>query len=1212
MSSYLRRKTTMDTVTSLLAYSNTDFKEDASTFFTNHLAAIFKKISLLWKKAPNHEGWAMEKLLELFQGNNIAQNKDLLQSLDFTHFLNSFFEDDNLIYYPDFVMNCVSFMAADLLMSATCQSGELEEVAFKIIRSPLQYWMINKGHRVDVTFTLYRKFIKEKVMLHLKHVNFDVDQAFAHALTSSYNYTRKSAADYFVDLVYLTFQHSPDEILSVEDKAKLKDVITQLVETFHAAIHRMIEFSSDDLCPSSIIANYCQLLSRCAQVSENWCKNFASTLFFDSLVGLMQKIPHETIIETTDMCRDTILLLLKLAGYSDSCKEQKLRKLRTCLHEMSVINHYMTSCDVVYIAGQLLFHSCENDGSLYLELSILPLLVVLGVKPEEVVKFCPSFVELIEKYIVSEKKSKPSGLIKESINNLFKITENVHQIKLLGLEEYLPLLQYLSLKTLQCPAQALPLLNNNIVSSDMSLQFISIQCILYNKCPNPRRIYVFQNIQVYTRAVINFIGISFWQFAAVMDFYVTTVTSLCQNAIEDLSLEILNDVIKCLQLKMVSMDPIVRETAVKTCGDLYLIIRANNLECTEMTTSLMSAWKSLEDKTESVAYQVLEVLLKILKADYLGHFLSSTNCSKDEIICKIKKILLQPELAGLHPVAFNILSKLYPSNMLVRYAEVSLQQTNHLLSSEVLGYIHVLFTSIQKDTDLKAALDSVMDLLTQGWGDLLLSKVCSQDVSSYRMAVSTIESLLAFMKSSDITMLVNHIGCSSKIQSHRSSNSCSEVNNLFHTVCCKVMEAQGLSLALSCDQINNKEIVEEPLHKKAKFDIGEDFDISEEVLNFLFEFLAKDALKLIDEISITARTDNDNSYLDSTKNLPPYELSTALFPSQKCISVLISQEENNPKATKLIFWLVFREIFKVVNPSRLNQEASRSTDEYVRNSSMVIHDVEVLLDKSFRVAQSELEHEFTQLIMQQISALLVLTTKEHVNLCPILKEMFTTWQCVHVLSTERTNIITFILMKRKSLINLPQVDSNKYVLHTFSDLMKSCQNGFIHENSSLQSLLDSYIKTKRLQASNDTEMNHSENSLIARTNNVSDSAIIQRICSNISVSCEDIDKAKMIETLEVFPSHQLTDLNEALLVTDNQTREELKESIDSLGLANHNFEQLFKCFLSILKHLFSALFLERSRKDTLSFLSSYLTLLEDWMISDEYDNDNDPCALDCV
>lgn len=91
---------------------------------------------------------------------------ELVEEVSFISFLNGFLEDGNLVHYPDFVMNNVSYMAAEVLSSCDdCIS--LEELAFFIIRSPLHYWMVSKGHRVDVTFQIYRKWVQQKRLLHL-------------------------------------------------------------------------------------------------------------------------------------------------------------------------------------------------------------------------------------------------------------------------------------------------------------------------------------------------------------------------------------------------------------------------------------------------------------------------------------------------------------------------------------------------------------------------------------------------------------------------------------------------------------------------------------------------------------------------------------------------------------------------------------------------------------------------------------------------------------------------------------------------------------------------------------------------------------------------------------------------------------------------------------------------------------------------------------
>ena len=73
--------------------------------------------------------------------------------------LKQLWDGDKLILYPDYVMNDFSLMAADMLVSQPTLSQEFRDLAFKTIRSPLEFMMANKGHRVDVVFKIYRRFI---------------------------------------------------------------------------------------------------------------------------------------------------------------------------------------------------------------------------------------------------------------------------------------------------------------------------------------------------------------------------------------------------------------------------------------------------------------------------------------------------------------------------------------------------------------------------------------------------------------------------------------------------------------------------------------------------------------------------------------------------------------------------------------------------------------------------------------------------------------------------------------------------------------------------------------------------------------------------------------------------------------------------------------------------------------------------------------------
>ena len=91
-----------------------------------------------------------------------------LQSIHFDDYLRKFWEDDNLIMYPDFLMNNLALLASEILLNQfSSLSEDYKKVAFKIIRIPIEYSLYNKGHRMDVVFKSFCQFVDKQILLDL-------------------------------------------------------------------------------------------------------------------------------------------------------------------------------------------------------------------------------------------------------------------------------------------------------------------------------------------------------------------------------------------------------------------------------------------------------------------------------------------------------------------------------------------------------------------------------------------------------------------------------------------------------------------------------------------------------------------------------------------------------------------------------------------------------------------------------------------------------------------------------------------------------------------------------------------------------------------------------------------------------------------------------------------------------------------------------------
>ncbi|CAG5132509.1 unnamed protein product, partial [Candidula unifasciata] len=561
--------------------------------YKHTLPSVFRQILLLYKDAPTCNSWVLEKLMEVFC-KDVAPNLELVRAVDFKSFLDGFLEaDGGMIMYPDFVMNNVSLMAAEVL-SAHQDCSFLEKSAFSVIRSPLQYWMVSRGHRVDVTFQIYKRWLQQRSSLHLLNaVQFDVSQALIYCLASPHNYTRQSAGEYFIELLKLSHDDSQDETeneIVTNMKSMLKPAIFELIQEFnseflkHAEAAQSVSSSVDKLVPSEQLsdfhittaANHCRLLSRCTAASEVFCRKCAEAEMFDELAALLKLLVFDNRIETVDLLRPGIAMLIRLIK---SKQEVKVETLIKFLLDVCAANNPLLMCDAVYMA-RLILTQCEveaKDQTLLLEISLLPLFIMFDVSPQSVLSTCSAAVTLTKSLLKVKQTLKPSSLLKVAVDNLSCVAHVQ--------TGYNAFIDYLELKRTDVPSEVgLPMLKEGNIQNDTFLNFLVLKLTDINLAvKNTQTGNLLNNIQSYTLACLKFPGISCGQLSAVLNCYLM-ILNYVENADQlknrahsgqlmhvgfCCNRDILQDVLHRLQFKMFDRDPNVREMAVRIAGDLY-------------------------------------------------------------------------------------------------------------------------------------------------------------------------------------------------------------------------------------------------------------------------------------------------------------------------------------------------------------------------------------------------------------------------------------------------------------------------------------------------------------------------------------------------------------------------------------------------------------------------------------------------------------------
>ncbi|BFZ02733.1 hypothetical protein BsWGS_05772 [Bradybaena similaris] len=1273
--------------------------------YKQKLPAIFRQILLLFKDAPTCNSWVSEKLMEVFC-KDIAHNLELVKAVDFKSFLDGFLEaDGHMIMYPDFVMNNASLMAAEVL-SIHNDCSFLEKAAFSVIRSPLQYWMVSRGHRVDVTFQIYKRWIQQRSRLHLlQAVQFDVSQALDYCLASPHNYTRQSAGDYFIELLKLSHNEPQDEAESEvmsNIKSTLKPAIHQLIQEFNSQFTKLAEVTQDvsnsvgrfiphEKLPDNIraAANYCRLLSQCAATSDVFCRNCAEAEMFDELVALLETLAFDKHVDTTDLLRPSTVMLIRLINYSNMQEFKVERLIKFVLHLCESDNCLMM-CDAIYMA-RLLLTQCDvqaKDQTLLLELSLLPLFIIFDVTPQLVLSTCPAAITLTKSLFKERQTSKSSNLLKVAVDNLSSLADL--QISNTGYNSFI---EHLELKVTDLPCEVgLPMLNEGNIRNDILLSFLVLQLtninLKYKKLTDEKlslkskQVYSqLSNIQTYTLACIKFPGISCGQLSAVLNCYLTILkygknaeqskNSDHSETSKDMEFccnkQVLQDILQRLQFKMFDRDPNVREMAVKITGDLFFIVSQGNpaLEASvDMQSSLSSLWQCVDNKTEGVATNVLQFLLNAAEVGQLDTLLSVMSVTKADLITRIDTFLLSREWDDIKPVAFNLLTKVCPMDLLVKYAEACLCQDNVRLSLVVLDYIQHIFSLDKSDDSLEHKIDAVSSLFLQGWGDLILQKANASDVCSFRKASSIITMILCFLDRQDVCSIIDK----------RVSDFCSNIvmakgnygrsHEQFLHVCDKILLAYGCSETTSTKckrhrlsdeqdsenvELDDKKITLDSTHR---FDSSAREKCRHSFLCSLFTLVDvrkvpsgerditpnRDMLEnqqTGDGLAESAQdkmlsSDEFDFYLDSTKEMPALTLRTETFTSQKQIREILPHTDVHSdfsSASGLLSWFVFQATFRRIDPASLLQEAQRSTDEYERNSLTLLFDLEQVLKRSYLSLKDQLEKELIEHLFSSFSCLLnTVLTETDFKKYEFLKEIVKHVQIITLLQHEEEDILTFLLQNRKSILKAPFENDEKInVLDLFLERMNILRvqgsKVYVRElfasGNELKALLQLYIEGKKTYDS--FKKFHNSSASVTNYIEVQDLSIsTHNIAEVLNKECSNIIQSDILECLSSLKADELCFLN-GVFDGESENWEIIQAHLKTL--LNSLNQKMFLPVMQALQSLSKQLVLvvlegsSQTRVERCANVSAGFSQLESWYVAEDCefdsDGDDDPTAVDC-
>ncbi|XP_059168384.1 uncharacterized protein LOC131950295 [Physella acuta] len=1192
------------------------------------LPPLLKKILVRWKNALNHESWVLEKMMELFC-KFIAPNKLLIEEVDFVGFLQGFYQEMNLIDYPDFVMNNVSLMASQMILS-THNLGVAGDIAFQVIRSPLYYMMVNRGHRVDVTFNIYLKFLKSNSAIsHLESVDFDTDASVAYALVSPHNYTRKSAAHYLTALVQLSFQETSTPLRSQVKKKLKRQIIDLILKLTTTLSQQLIERNMYEM---AVYNNFFHLLSLCAAACPEFCQTFSSTDLFDR-VNICLKVLAPHVQDSTNFLASTAEVLLRLCHYgSELMKAPRLGLLKETLVSLAQMENLVS--DLVIFAGKILDEcSCEAADFIW-ELSLLPLFCLLDTAPLAIVQNCPLVLARTQSIFRSNKRDQISTLLKLGIDNLL----NSVQVK--GTTNA-ACVEYLKLKTLDCPPLLKQsLLCNGLVSSDHCLTYLVQLFKKHKKGPGDEEsLHQLHVYLQYLQACLNMPGLVCPQLTILLKSYVSLVTHS-----NHLTTGHLQDLCNLLQLKMFDIDSNIQELAVEIVTELFL----SEAECVRLAVEqsglLFSLWQCLE----SLVTSVLTALLNIVNKCCLGHFLSSINLTQETMALKVGELLLARHCwDDMKSLAFKLLAKLCPVH-LVNYARLCLLESTSSFSLAVVEYIKLQVQETLSDGQVQVTagqatagqvtagqvtagqmtagqvqetagqetagqvqetagqetagqVDQMKSLLILGWADLLLALANSQNVCCLRESVQVIESILTFMEDKRVNEMIAkqvEMFCSSKPRKLKRCN----LGQYFSEMCQCILAVYG-----------------HPAHPDSTAKrIQRDIEMNQVAIS-LMQTVVNENLAEWKQVSCPALEKDE--FLDCTKELHPWVLNQEALTSQKLIQEFVSPEYFKTPAIELMAWFVFRAVFQALNPGTLRAEAMRSTDEYVRTPLMVLEDLQQVLDTAFQHSKQELETEMCQFFVVQFSFFLSCSVNDlagsvndlagSVNdLAGSVNDLLKLTGCMSTIFwvlDDSSNFIDFLLTERKNVFAEPSETGASCFLDNYLDQLKLLREfgiSVLFKKSSPPLGLAHYLHLFKQEKNKQNE-----------TSRLAGVELLSQLKLSFQTCDWNIAESRLTVYLQHLEPSELSVLAQ-VMASGHVGAESLARALARVKSQDPNvwFEAVLNYFLTLGKVLLVNWLTseEKTREATKScILLSFQEFEESLTPADDYDSHDDPAALDC-
>jgi len=403
--------------------------------------------------------------------------------------------------------------------------------------------------------------------------------------------------------------------------------------------------------------------------------------------------------------------------------------------------------------------------------------------------------------------------------------------------------------------------------------------------------------------------------------------------------------------------------------------------------------------------QTIKVIHQGIMSRSLEKWMADVGDTQIELKTKVLALLASCRWDNVKPAAFRLMALITscPEDLVLR-AELCLRHDNSVLALTVLEHCHQSLMPKLDDVSLSVVqkLFHLRTWLAQGWGDLVVSQVDTQDVSATRAATLILKEVLAFLRKPDheevlsetleeIVDVLSLQGSSSELARRETSFA-----DIFQSVVPLTEEPLVDKLCPDPSELGGPPIKVMKLaspEKKPKTSLCLLCKLTTVVchknLQGTYCRYIQQGNNTEDEMMDTIEPHNhciepetlsgelDQMYgmmqLNSTKELPLLVLKSEPLPTKKATSLIIDiiipgilNSELKGMIEGILALYTFRSTLAFLDPDDLHNEALRSTDEYSRRPTMILEDLELVVGRTTEELKASCDRQVATLLSKRI------------------------------------------------------------------------------------------------------------------------------------------------------------------------------------------------------------------------------------------------------